>query len=75
VGSACLQAMLTTKTVTAVTVLSRRPVPLAEGHEKVQVILHKDFNNYPPEVLEKLAGAQGCIWALGVSQSSVPHLE
>ena len=75
VGAGCLQAMLTTKAVTAVTILSRRPVPQAEGHEKVQVILHKDFSNYPSEVLEKLKGAEGCVWALGVSQSQVPDKE
>jgi NAD dependent epimerase/dehydratase family enzyme len=75
VGSACLQAMLTTKAVTSVTVLSRRPVPQAEGHEKVQVILHKDFNDYPSEVLEKLKDAEGCVWALGVSQNDVPDKE
>jgi len=73
VGSACLHAMLTTKAVTTVTVLSRRPVPQAEGHEKVQVILHKDFNEYSPEVLEKLRGAEGCVWALGISQNEVPN--
>jgi hypothetical protein len=72
VGSACLHAMLTTKAVTTVTVLSRRAVPQAEGHEKVQVILHQDFDNYPSEVLEKLKGAEGCVWALGVSQTDVP---
>lgn len=75
VGSACLHAMLTSKTVTTVTVLSRRSVPQAEGHPKVQVILHKDFKDYPTEVLEKLKGAEGCVWALGVSQNDVPNKE
>jgi hypothetical protein len=72
VNSACLQAMLTTEAVTAVTVLSRRPVRMAEGHEKVRVILHQDFSSYPPGLLEKLKGAEGCVWALGVSQNEVP---
>ncbi len=75
VGSACLHAMLTTKAVTTVTILSRRPVPQAEGQAKVQVILHTDFNEYPSEVLEKLKGAEGCVWALGVSQNDVPNKE
>ena len=74
-GSAALQAMLTNKTVTAVTILSRRPVPQAEGHEKVNVILHKDFNNYPSDLLERLKGAEGCVWALGISQNIVPEEE
>ena len=67
--------MLTSKTVTAVTILARRPVPQAEGHEKVRVILHKDFNNYPPEVLEQLKGAEGCVWALGISQILEPDVK
>lgn len=75
IGSACLQAMLSNKAVTAVTVLSRRQVPQAEGHEKVHVILHKDFSTYPPDVLEQLKGAEGCVWALGVSQNDVPNKE
>ena len=74
VGSAALQAMLTSKAVTSVTILSRRPVPQAEGHEKVNVILHKDFSNYPPDLLDKLKGAEGCVWALGISQTIEPDL-
>jgi len=63
VGSACLKALVTTEAVTTVTVLSRRPVPMAEGHEKVEVIIHNDFGNYPEGLLEKLKGAEGCDWA------------
>jgi len=63
--------MLTNNPVTAVTVLSRRPVPMAEGHEKVHVIIHDDFSSYPPGLLEKLKGAEGCVWALGVSSNEV----
>lgn len=66
--------MLTSRAVTSVTILSRRPVPQAEGHEKVNVILHKDFSNYPPDLLEKLRGAEGCVWALGISQTLEPDL-
>jgi uncharacterized protein YbjT (DUF2867 family) len=75
VGSGVLQAMLTSKAVTSVTILSRRPVLQAEGHEKVKVILHKDFSNYPPELLEKLKGAEGCVWALGISQTLEPDVK
>jgi uncharacterized protein YbjT (DUF2867 family) len=71
VGSACLQALLTTSAVTAVTILSRRPVPMAEEQEKVKVIIHDDFGQYPEGLLEKLKGAEGCVWALGVSQNEV----
>jgi uncharacterized protein YbjT (DUF2867 family) len=72
VGSAVLQHMLNTASVTTISIISRRPVPQAEGHPQAKVILHKDFNSYPPELLEKLKGAEGCVWALGVSANDVP---
>jgi len=48
---------------------------MAEGKPNVQVILHKDFGSYGPEVLEKLEGAEGCIWAQGVSATQVDKEE
>ena len=71
VGSACLHQMLTNDTITTVSILSRRPVPMAEGHSKVRVLHHTDFKQYPTEVLEQLKGATGCVWALGVSSNDV----
>ena len=67
VGSGVLQYMISSPAVTTVSVLSRRPVPQAEGHEKVKVIIQKDFNSYPTELLEQLKGAEGCVWAQGIS--------
>ena len=71
VGSACLHQILTNDSVTTISILSRRPVPMAEGHSKVKVLLHTDFTQYPDEVLEQLKGATGCVWALGVSSNDV----
>jgi uncharacterized protein YbjT (DUF2867 family) len=71
VGSGVLHHMINTPTVTKVSVLSRRPVPQAEGHEKVKVIIHKDFNTYPSELLAQLKGAEGCVWAQGISITQV----
>ena len=72
IGSAVLQNMLAMKEVTRISILSRRPVPMAEGHEeKAKVIIHKDFNNYETALLEELKGAQGCVWALGISATQV----
>jgi len=71
VGSACLNHMLTNNAITSVSILSRRPVPMAEGKAKAKVIIHNDFNQYPKEALEPLKGATGCVWALGVSQNDV----
>ena len=67
VGSACLHQMLSNNAITTISILSRRPVPMAEGHPKANVILHADFNKYPAETMEKMKGASGCVWALGVS--------
>ncbi|MCJ1280911.1 hypothetical protein MMC26_000228 [Xylographa opegraphella] len=75
VGSACLQQMLMEKRVTKISILSRRPVPMASGHAKVQVIPHKDFSAYEPDVLAKLEGAEGCVWALGTSSNNVSRSE
>lgn len=72
VGSGVLAYILSVPNqVTKLSILSRKPVPLAEGHPQVEVIQHSDFGKYPPEVLEKLKGAEGCIWALGISQAEV----
>lgn len=71
VGSSCLHEMLVSKSVNQTSILTRRPVPMADGHAYVNVIIHKDFSIYGPDVLEKLSGAQGCVWALGISVNSV----
>jgi len=71
VGSAVLHEMIGRESISQISVLSRRQVPMAEGHEKVHVIIHKDFKQYPDDVMEKLRGAEGVVWALGVSANDV----
>ncbi|KAI9787992.1 MAG: hypothetical protein M1816_007296 [Peltula sp. TS41687] len=71
VGGACLRVMLTSPTVSKISILSRRPVPQAEGHSKCEVIIHQDFESYDSAVMKKLEGAHGCIWALGIGQNKV----
>lgn len=71
VGSAVLHSMITTPTVTKVSILSRRPVAQAEGHEKVSVIIHNDYTTYPSEVLAQLKDAEGVVWAQGISSTQV----
>lgn len=44
---------------------------MAENKPNVTVIEHRDFSQYPSELLDKLKGANGCIWAQGISQSEV----
>ncbi|KAG7124996.1 Leucinostatins biosynthesis cluster protein T like [Verticillium longisporum] len=71
VGTSVLNAMLKTNAITKISILSRRPVPMAQNSDdpRVEVIIHKDFAKYEPEVMDKLQGATGAVWALGVSQT------
>ncbi len=71
VGSAVLHNMLMQESIQRISILSRRPVEMAEGHDKVKVIIQKDFKNYDNALLEDLKDAHGCVWALGVSQNAV----
>ncbi|GAD98533.1 hypothetical protein AN3421.2 [Paecilomyces variotii No. 5] len=77
VGSAALAHILSLPpgSVSRLSILSRRPVPMAENKPNVTVIEHRDFSQYPPELLEKLKGANGVIWAQGISQTEVPKDE
>ncbi|OCT46505.1 nucleoside-diphosphate-sugar epimerase [Cladophialophora carrionii] len=45
--------------------------PTTNNHTEIEVIEHRDFATYPPELLARLKGADACIWALGVSQNDV----
>jgi aspartate-semialdehyde dehydrogenase len=66
VGSGVLHYMISTPNI-----LSRRPVTQAEGHEKVKVIIHKDYTTYPSELLAQLKDADGVVWAQGISSTQV----
>lgn len=73
IGSAVLDAMIKTKDISKISILSRRPVKMAEDSKdpRVNVILHKDFEKYDSELLRRLEGADGVVWALGISQTAV----
>lgn len=75
VGSGLLSHILSLPAgqVTRLSILSRKPVAMAEVANKhvVKVIHHVDFSSYPPELLEQLKGADGVVWALGISQNEV----
>jgi nucleoside-diphosphate-sugar epimerase len=72
VGSAALVALRARPDVSKISIISRRPVPMLEGSkdDRIQVILH-DFKGYDSALKERLRGAQGCVWALGISQTAV----
>jgi uncharacterized protein YbjT (DUF2867 family) len=73
VGAATLEAMIKMKEITKISVISRRPVKMAEDAKdpRVNVILHKDFEHYDQALLEQVKDATGCVWALGISQTKV----
>ncbi|KAL2131603.1 hypothetical protein VTI74DRAFT_4819 [Chaetomium olivicolor] len=66
VGSALVRQCVASDRISHVFALSRKPLPDAVAkHAKVSVILHPDFSTYPAELLDQLAGAEGCLWAIG----------
>ena len=72
IGSGVLHQMLNTEGISRISILSRKPVAMTQGHEdKAKVIIHKDFLKYDNALLEELKDAQGVVWALGVSQNAV----
>lgn len=71
VGAAVLHNMLEQQAISRISILSRRPVKMAEGHDKAKVIIYKDYKNYDKALLEELKDANGVVWALGVSQNAV----
>lgn len=73
VGSAVLNAMIGMEDVSRISILSRRPVMMAEdaNDARIHVILHNDFAQYNADILTQLSGASGCVWALGTGQNTV----
>ncbi|KAI9864382.1 MAG: hypothetical protein M1813_003302 [Trichoglossum hirsutum] len=76
VGSAVLTSLLSSPTVSQLSILSRRQFDLPTGDnldlKKAKIIVHKDYVSYPDELLKgALDGAQGCVWAQGISQTEV----
>ncbi|KAJ7070708.1 hypothetical protein C8F01DRAFT_975646 [Mycena amicta] len=79
VGGAVLRSCLASAAVTKLSILSRRDFPLPGGEgldvQKATVIVHKDYESYPPSLIEQLKGAEACIWAQGISQTQVSKPE
>lgn len=73
VGSSVLDAMIKAKDVSRISILSRRPIQMVEDSKdpRIRVIIHNDFNQYDSTILDQLKGADGCVWALGISQTKV----
>ncbi|OAR02842.1 hypothetical protein LLEC1_06461 [Akanthomyces lecanii] len=66
VGSELLNAGIATDRITKVYVVTRRALDDERAkNSKVEVILHSDFTQYPPTLLDKLRGIELCFWAIG----------
>lgn len=74
-GAAVLSYALNSPSISRVSVLSRRPVKLAENEPKANVIIHKDFESYPQDLLDQLKGATGCVWAQGISSRGMTEAD
>lgn len=75
VGSAVLTNLIArpVSEVSKVTILGRRDIPLVKDNPRFETIIQKDFGDYDNEVLEKLKGVSGVIWAQGISITQVPR--
>ncbi|KAJ3563793.1 hypothetical protein NP233_g8711 [Leucocoprinus birnbaumii] len=75
VGNAVLHHCLASPKVTRLSILSRKDFALPQGDKldtsKAEVIVHTNYTEYPPPLLEKLKGSDGCVWAQGISQTLV----
>jgi uncharacterized protein YbjT (DUF2867 family) len=75
VGAAVLRNCLASPTVTRLSILSRRQFTLPVGDgldaQKAQIIVHDNFAAYPSSLTDLLKGAEGCVWAQGISQNEV----
>ena len=67
-GSAVLARCIASSRISRISVLS---IKQAAGADKVNIIIHKDFNTYLENMLEQLKGAVGCVWALRVPAGQV----
>lgn len=65
IGAAVLKQCVEDTRISSILILSRK-APIAELSEnaKVRVILHEDFLSYPPQLMDNLEGAEGCIWSV-----------
>jgi nucleoside-diphosphate-sugar epimerase len=63
VGAEVLRQLFVHADVSAVTVLTRRP--LSVTHPKLTAVLHDDFAAYDDQLLASLADHGACIWTLG----------
>jgi hypothetical protein len=75
IGQEILQQCLDSPAISSIVTLSRRALPLSTPESpKLKVLILKDFTSYPPHVMSELAGAEACVWTLGVKNVSIELL-
>lgn len=75
-GKAVVEECIKNPLITSILVLTRRPISDELAiNAKVTTILHDNFENHPDDLLDRLKGAQGCIWAVGGKVEDFPNLE
>lgn len=63
VGSGVIRECIANDQITEVLALTRKALPMdLETNPKVTVVYHEDFSTYSHSLVEKLGGAQACIW-------------
>lgn len=76
VGKAVVEECIQNPLVTSIIVLTRRPISdELSANVKVTTILHDNFEQYPDDLLDRLKGAQGCIWTIGGKVEDFPDIE
>ncbi|KAF2188978.1 hypothetical protein K469DRAFT_659904 [Zopfia rhizophila CBS 207.26] len=69
IGGEVMNQCILDSSITQIFTLSRNPLPeRLASNPKVTSIIHKDFSKYPESLLEKLEGAEACLWMIGVAQ-------
>jgi len=63
IGKRALLHVLLRPEVTSVVAISRRPLATdVSNHSKLKVIILKDFNDWPQDILEEIKDADAMIW-------------
>ncbi|KAL2183903.1 hypothetical protein L209DRAFT_757210 [Thermothelomyces heterothallicus CBS 203.75] len=76
VGSALIRQCIANDDISHVFAISRKPLDDAVAKSpKITVILHDDFSTYPMQLLDKVRGAEGCLWAIGGKATQFPDIE
>ncbi|CAF2971494.1 unnamed protein product [Rotaria sp. Silwood2] len=74
VGSECVRQANKDKSIEHITAITRRPLDKNMISDKLTNVIHADFLDYN-SLSNLFENHQACIWALGISQSSVNESE